>query len=347
MAAPYRIYGMDASFFTQKVLSYFAYKEIPTAYHKKTVALKDEIEKKSGTHLIPVVETPEGGWLTDSTHIAFEMDRRFPDSLLLPDAPLARMMARILEDYIDEWLTLSAMHYRWINEPDRSLAGQSLARDFVGIPQDAVLDAQGKTLISSARDMITHWAMGMTEKLDCGLDARPEIEGDWIRLVTLLNQHFKHSTFLLGPRPCLADFALYGAVVAHFIFDPTPRKVVTHHGPQLLIWRDRMHKVRAGSEVVDWPVIDSVPETLAPLLQHIAMGFHPYLLGNHQALSGNQKFVRLDQGYGVRQIIARQSTERTRLETAQDFAGFSEKDKQAVQSNLEPLGVLAAYTLAL
>ncbi len=345
MAAPYRVYGMDASFFTRKVLAFFAYKDIPTTYLKKTVAIKDEIEEKSGTHLMPVVQTPEGTWLKDSTHIAFEMDRRFPETRLLPDMPLARTITRIIEDYIDEWLPISAMHFRWTNEPDRSQASQSLARDFVGIAQDAVLDPQGKTLVRSAQDMISHWAMKTTEKLDCGLDARPEIEGDWIRLVTLLNQHFNRSDFILGQRPCLADFALYGAVVAHFTFDPTPRKIITHHGRHLMDWRNRMEKIRAHPEPVDWPVIDSVPETLAPLLQHIAMSFHTYLFGNHKALHNNQKFVSLDQGYGPRQIIARRSTERTRLETAQDFADFSDNDQQMVRFHLEPLGVLSAYAL--
>lgn len=259
MAAPYRIYGMDASFFTQKVLSYFAYKDIPSVYLKKTVSLKDEVEKKSGTHLIPVVEAPDGTWLTDSTHIAFEMDRRFPGSALLPTQPLPRMMARIMEDYIDEWLTLSAMHYRWMNDPDRSLAADSLARDFVGIPQDAELDQQGKTLVKSARDMIAHWAMTTVEKLDCGLDARAEIEGDWIRLVTLLDQHFSQSDFLLGSRPCLADFALYGALVAHFALDPTPRKATHRHGPSLMHWRDRMAVARADASLEDWPIMESRP----------------------------------------------------------------------------------------
>jgi len=38
----------------------------------------------------------------------------------------------------------------------------------------------------------------------------------------VLAAHFADNDFLLGPRPCLADFALAGACKAHFVTDPVP-----------------------------------------------------------------------------------------------------------------------------
>ena len=65
----YIIYGADASYFTQKALSYFAYKGIPFEYRKKTLLVQGEVEEKSGTHMIPVVVTPGGDYIWDTGRV--------------------------------------------------------------------------------------------------------------------------------------------------------------------------------------------------------------------------------------------------------------------------------------
>ncbi|GEQ96962.1 glutathione S-transferase [Iodidimonas gelatinilytica] len=345
MSAPYIIYGMDASYFTQKALSLLSYKEIPTDFRKKSIAVRAEVEQKSGTHMMPVMVTPQDEWMWDTTPIAFELDKRFPKSAILPPAPLARIIARILEDFFDEWTTRAAIFFRWNSPEDIAHSGDSLARDAVGIPQNIPLDATGQKLVRQARDMIETWARKTIEKLDAHNNAHGEIIGEYSRLMTLLDQHFAVSDFLLGSKPCLADFALQGALTAHFLFDPTPRMLTEKIAPAVVAYQQRMKAAKASRLGEDWPMMTTVPETLAPVLQHIAMGFHAYLAGNQKALKAGRTMVDVDLGYGPRTIIARPYTEKTRIETAKDFHSLSPEDQKIVSKALSPLGVMEAYLL--
>ena len=58
-----------------------------------------------------------------------------------------------------------------------------------------------------------------------GPDQAAAVQGDFKNMLDALAAHFADNDFLLGDRPCLADFALAGASKAHFICDPEPRKL--------------------------------------------------------------------------------------------------------------------------
>jgi len=342
MPEPYIVYGVDASYFTQKVLGLLAYKEIPVDYRKKTLAVREEVEAKSGTRLMPVVVTPEGEWLWDSTPIAFEMDRRFPESALLPPDPVLAVTARILEDFFDEWPTRHAVHFRWLYGEDIAVAGESIARDLAGIPQDAAPDEEGRALVDRAKTTVAEWGRRTAESVGAGAHARGEIENDWIRLVELLEQHVRRHSFLLGDRPSLPDFALFGALHAHFLFDPRPRELTREYGPGLADYRDRVAAARATA-AAPWPEVDDPPETLAPLLQHIAMGFHRFLAANRAALKAGEDAFELDLGYGLRHMRARRYPEKTRRDTASALAALSEPEQERVEAALGAFGVLDIY----
>ena len=55
-----------------------------------------------------------------------------------------------------------------------------------------------------------------------GPDQAAAVQGDFKHMLDALCIHFADSDFLLGDRPCLADFALAGASKAHFVCDPEP-----------------------------------------------------------------------------------------------------------------------------
>jgi len=342
MAERYIVYGVDASYFTQKVLGLFAYKEIPTDYRKKTLGVRDEVEARSGTRLMPVVVTPEGEWLWDSTPIAFEMDRRFPASALLPEAPVRRIAARILEDFFDEWPTRHAVHFRWLYEQDIAVAGESIGRDLAGVPQEGELDEAARKLADQAIATVADWGRRTAEAVGAGSEARAEIENDWIRLVELLEQHLSRTPFLLGPRPSLPDFALFGGLHAHFLFDPRPKELTTEYGPAVVAYRDRVAQARA-SRAEPWPEEEDLPETLAPLFQHVAMGFHRFLGANRAALEAGENTLELDLGHGPRRMRARRYSEKTRSDTAKAIAALSVPERERAEDALGAFGVLDIY----
>ncbi len=344
MSDRFILYGVEASYFTRKVLALFAYKELPTDFRRKTLMVAPEVEARAGTRLMPVVVTPEGEWLWDSTPIALEMDRRYPVSAVLPETPLLHLTARILEDFLDEWPTRQALHFRWYYPESRAVGGGSIARDLLGLPQDAKLDAESGAVVEKARSNVESWATRTATAIGADAAARDEMVGEFVRLIEILDRHFADNAFLLGPRPSLPDFALEGGLAAHFLYDPDPQRLIEAHGPHVIAYHERIASARS-SEAPPWPAADAFAESLAPLLQHVALGFHRFLLANHAALAAGRDHLTLDLGYGERRLRTRRYTEKTRAETAAVLAGLDDAERERIETVLEPLGVLEAYRL--
>ena len=62
-----------------------------------------------------------------------------------------------------------------------------------------------------------------------GTDQAAAVQGDFRNMLDALAVHFANHNFLLGERPCLADFALAGASKAHFLCDPEPKSWLREH----------------------------------------------------------------------------------------------------------------------
>ena len=90
--------------------------------------------KRNNAVALPVVITPEGEWLQDSSHIIDSLEQRFRENPVLPATPVLRMAAYLFELWGDEfWLPL-AMHTRW-SQPENipslvAEAGDGLYPDF-------------------------------------------------------------------------------------------------------------------------------------------------------------------------------------------------------------------------
>ena len=110
----YRLIAAEASYYSGKVRAYLRYKGIPFEELLATRKLYQELPVfQGGVRSIPVLLTPEGEALTDSTDIIDFCEVRFPEPSVWPTAPLQRLVALFFEIYADEWLLLPAMHYRW------------------------------------------------------------------------------------------------------------------------------------------------------------------------------------------------------------------------------------------
>jgi hypothetical protein len=65
---PYRLYYMDISYFSGKMQAYLRYKEIPhESIHVTWRMMTNRILPQTGLMEVPIVHTPEGQWLRDST----------------------------------------------------------------------------------------------------------------------------------------------------------------------------------------------------------------------------------------------------------------------------------------
>ena len=63
MNEQFAIYGYQLSYFTRKVQAAFELKGIQANYQAKTLWIKRRVERRSGTHQVPVVRTPNGAFM--------------------------------------------------------------------------------------------------------------------------------------------------------------------------------------------------------------------------------------------------------------------------------------------
>jgi glutathione S-transferase len=87
--APYILYGWHLSYFTGKARCYLRYKKIP--FIEKPVdfyTLTRRIKRHTGAVVMPVVVTPEGEWLQDTSLIIDRLEERFPAKSVVPMRPI-------------------------------------------------------------------------------------------------------------------------------------------------------------------------------------------------------------------------------------------------------------------
>ena len=153
-----------------------------------------KLRRRGKTGKVPAVEI-DGKLIVDSTDIAYAIDEKFPDPPLLPADARERGLCHALEDWADESLYFIGLYYRWYEAEGRkavpaafgkSVSGGILYRYYLRMML-AQIRGQG-TLRKSPehvrRDLERH--LDATEGM---LAARP---------------------YLLGDRPYLCDFALWG-----------------------------------------------------------------------------------------------------------------------------------------
>src|SRR5262249_42786679 len=118
-----KFYAAEYSYFSAKPRPAMRYKHVPFEEILPTPDVYREIIRpRTGLSQIPVLVTPEGDTVQDSSVILDELERRHPDPPLYPATPAQRMLGYVLELYTDEFLILSGVHYRWSYEESKTKA---------------------------------------------------------------------------------------------------------------------------------------------------------------------------------------------------------------------------------
>ena len=272
---PYRLYGAEISYFTGKVRAYLRWKGLPFEEVQADAAVyRDVIVPGVGFPVIPVVGTPEGEVLQDSTEIIDALEQRHPDPSVVPEGPVQRFVGRLLELYGDEWLVIPAMHYRWHHNREWAL------REFGALSAPA----------ASADEQ---WAIGQKRAAPFAqaavlLGAEPHlfaaIEGSYEALMAELDAHFAEWPCVLGSRPSIGDFGLFGPLYAHQYRDPASGALMRRHATHLVRWVERLRQAPAAGPGAFMPD-DEVPATLWPVLRRMMSEQMPVLAGTAARLS--------------------------------------------------------------
>ena len=96
LSPEYRIHGGPRSLFTRKLEAAFVFYGLPWTAVPRGIG-NDVIGQRAGTHQIPILETPEGWAIGDTTPILDLLDARVPDQRLFPEGPLG-VLVHLVEE---------------------------------------------------------------------------------------------------------------------------------------------------------------------------------------------------------------------------------------------------------
>ena len=269
VAKPFVLYGWHLSYYSGKVRCYLRHKEIPFVDTPVDfVTLMMRVKRRTGAVVMPVVVTPQGEWLQDSSAIIDELERRFPARSVVPVTPVRRFAAYLLETWGDEWWIPVAMHTRWSYPENYAL----FERDGGA----ALLPHWPRFLRDGAVAKAANAMRGYLSRVGVTPAQTPLLERWTSDMLDALDAHFAAHRFLLGNTPTMADFGLIGSMYGHLGRDPWPKRELIDPRQHLRTWIDRMAEPDASALSAD-VATDEIPETLAPVLRSIASEFLPMI----------------------------------------------------------------------
>jgi len=269
MAERYLMYGAGFSLYSGKLRSYLRKKGIPFAEKTATARVyRRIIEPRTGVRFIPVLKTPDGRYLQDTTAIIDALEPLFPSAPAYPEGPRQRLAALLLELLGDEWLLMPAMHYRWhYLENYRFIYREFGAMLFPWLPAFAQRHI-GRRAGARFRKLVPR--LGITERTQALVEQR------YLALLDHLQQHFTAMPYLLGDRPTMGDYGFIGPLYAHLYRDPYPGRLMRDRAPAVADWVERMQ----SAQPVEGDLLpnDAIPDTLLPILRSLCADFLPIMV---------------------------------------------------------------------
>ena len=265
----FHVFGATRSYFTRKVAGYLDHKGIRWVLRRATSTPPDLVACGFPGGM-PAVRTPEGELMWDSTSIVCHLERRFPEPAVLPADPILLFLCHLMDDFCDEWLYRPAVGTRWFVEENTRHAGHELGCE---MSMELPLTAD-----------VAHAMTAEFVRSSCGpLGVSGDNIGAWIDEVLrpwtrVLGAHLESPStpYLLGARPSLADFAVFGGCAAHFASDPACRRWMDEDAPGLV---RHTHRILEPFEQTlgDWLAPNELPDTLLAVVSEAGRHYLPWV----------------------------------------------------------------------
>jgi glutathione S-transferase len=274
MSDLYRIFGAEMSPYSVKVRAYFRYKAIPHQWILRNAESQAEYERYARMPIIPLVVTPEGIGIQDSTPIIDQMERRYPEPSIHPNDAVTRFISALIEEFGDEWGNKWMFHHRWRRDVDQISSAGRIAR--MRAPKAAEPEHEDLAGKIRARMVDRLWFVGSSAQ------TAPQIEAGFKEMLSLLDRHLSTRSYLFGGRPAYGDFGLWGQFYELWT-DPTAGALIEGSAPHVLNWVHRMLWPRADGAFENWTALQA---TLEPILRAQVSGkFMPWTLANEKCLA--------------------------------------------------------------
>jgi glutathione S-transferase len=315
----YKLIGIELSMFSRKLEAQLRFQQIPWRWQYKTQELTGAIEQRVGSHFIPALETPDNWVIGDTIALGPMLNERFFNAPVIPETPVQRGLCFILEDFFNHWLGRTCVHSRWCYPDNVSWVGvrmgvnSALNRSI----EEPITDAEEEQLAGLGAMMHASFGGPVCDNLGVGPTQAQAVQADFKHLLAVLCEHFTQQPFLLGTRPCLADFALAGASKAHFITDPEPRSWLGEQAGALTAYTERVFS--AATSNCQWLPADALPVSLQPLLDYAEATYYPYTSASISAGMQGEKYFEYDFGYGATRARTQRRLEKARLHVGDEL----------------------------
>ncbi|MEM9624168.1 MAG: glutathione S-transferase N-terminal domain-containing protein [Pseudomonadota bacterium] len=261
-AQPFRLFGVERSYFAGKVRPAFRAKRIyfEEVYPKRPDYM--DLRRRTGNTLLPQVITPEDDTWQDSSEILDHLEARYPTPTLHPPTPVQWVVANLLELVADEFIALAAMHYRWSAPESEQDARAAFAA------QSGEWEAPNK------------FADRMSERLPMlGITKAsiPLLEGQYADMLAVMCRIFEDQSFLLGEQMSLGDCGLAGPMYAHLFLDLVPGQIMRNTAMPVAHWIERMNHPNPSTFTGFLPH-DALHPAMSDLLKLIGEDAVPMLL---------------------------------------------------------------------
>jgi hypothetical protein len=191
----------------------------------------------------------------------------------------------LLEEYGDEWGNKWMFHYRWAYGPDTWATAERIAQQMMG--------AQGTLAVAQARAAVAERMTGRLGFVGSNETTKPLIEASFKRTLEILNAHLAARPYLLGGRPAMADFGLWGQFY-ELATDPTPGAILRASAPNVMAWVARMLSPKAEGPFEAWALLSA---GLMPLLtEEVGGRFLLWSAANAAAIEKGEKSFAFDLG---------------------------------------------------
>ena len=149
-----------------------------------------EYEKHAKMPIIPLVVTPDGTGIQDSTPIIDHVEKLFPEPSIHPAEPVTQFVSALIEEFGDEWGNKWMFHYRWARDVDQSVRPDA---------SRAMRGAQGER--SRTRRFAAQVRARMVDRVwfvGSNATTAPQIEAGFQEMLGLLDAHLAKRPYLFG-----------------------------------------------------------------------------------------------------------------------------------------------------
>ena len=340
----YGLVGAELSMFSRKLEAQLRCQQVPWSWHFKTEERAADIEARTGTHFIPALLTPEKWMIHDTIALGPLLNDRFKSIPVIPATPTQRACCFILEDAFNHWLGRICVHTRWCYPENVAWVGPRFGANRLlnRSIEEPFTEQELKDLAPVGEFMYQSFGKNVCDYNGVGPEQAEAVSRDFNALLEALDAHFSHHPFLLGDRPCLADFALAGACKAHFVTDPIPLSWLGDYRDAVIEYTARLFGDEDYTET-SWLSADAVPDSLDAVWRYLDTTYFAFARANIKASDAGEKYYEYDYGYGPTRARTQRRLNKARLHVQDELQQLDDDSYVELQEVFADLKILEFY----